>query len=480
MLLLQTLNKQMENQKLMDMLAKMSLEELVGAVTDYAEVDKSFAETFTNLVEDKLKHGDEKEARKRVRDSFGQTFSSGRRYGRYDYTDWSDIMEECSGFFEKAEQALALGNLSCAIAYPLQWLRCFSDDFTEDAFSYDEEGTDFSYACERAMDIIEKVITNPLADAGFKKKVSDELSGLAKRAKMFDDYGFANLKAFAKRIQAMTLTDEKALATIEGLIEDHEYNVPLSSLLIQKYNILVSMGKEEEAIAFLEDNVQEGDVCQYLVDVLLGKKDYERTLKVLEEAINVKNVMGDGYYKGYWLRKKIEIYELLKRPDDVATTYRRLFIISRGDFDCYEALKKLIAPSEWKSYLETLMDETPFYSFIFDGKNKKAEILLAEQDYRQLFEYLRTVDDFYKTDLYGLYAHELPMEMQKSLIPYYVEAIRKKAVSAKNRNQYSMIRCHICDLKKLDGSGQTVADFVEELRGQYRRRTAFMSELKKI
>lgn len=325
----------MKTKDLKEALQKMSYNELVDSLMEYAQKDKSFAKAFYQLVEDKLKTGGEEDAREEVDNSFSQMRPMGGRYDRYDDTDWYAIMEDSDELFQKAKQALEMGNLRRAVAYPLQWLNDFSEEFTEAAFDYDNEGVKFGWACEEAMEIIEKVMLHPQADTDFKEEVSDELSMIAKKAKVFDDYCFVNLKSFASRMAAMTQSPEKALSTVEALIEKNEFGVKLSDLIIQKGAILMAMGKQEEALRFWENNICEEDVCSHLVNYLIAQKEYDQALKVLEKAIR----QGERYESWQWLRKEIEIYETLGQKEQLIATHRRLFIEHGGEFKSYEALK---------------------------------------------------------------------------------------------------------------------------------------------
>lgn len=288
----------MKTKDLKEVLQKMSYNELVDTLMEYAKKEKTFAKAFYQLVENKLKAGGEEDAREEVDNSFSQTRPMGGRYDRYDDTDWYAIMEDCNELFQKAKQALGMGNLRRAVAYPLQWLNDFSEEFTEAAFGYDDEGVKFGWACEEAMEIIEKVMIHPQADADFKEEVSDELSMIAEEAEVFDDYGFVNLKSFASRMEAMIQSPEKALSTVEALIEKNEYGVKLSDLIIQKGTILMAMGKQEEALRFWKNNVCEEEVCSHLVNYLINQKDYEQALTVLEKAIR----QGERYESWQWLR----------------------------------------------------------------------------------------------------------------------------------------------------------------------------------
>lgn len=467
----------MKTKDLKETIQKLSYNELVDSLIEYAKTDKSFGKAFYQLIEDKQKAGGEEEAREEVDHSFGQMRPMGGRYDRYDDTDWYAIMEDSKELFQKARQALDMGNLRRAVAYPLQWLNDFSEEFTEAAFGYDDEGVAFGWACKEAIEIIEKVMLHPQADADFKEEVSDELDMIAEDAEVFDDYGFVNLKSFAQRMQAMTQSPEKALATVDALIEKNEYGVNLSDLIIQKGTILLLMDKQEEALRFWENNICEEEVCSHLVNFLIGQKSYDQSLKVLEKAIR----QGERYESWQWLKKEINIYETLGQTDQIMATHRRLFIARGGDFKSYEALKSLIPAEKWKEYLAAMMEETDFSDGCWrcDG-NTKANILLVEKDIDGLFDYLMQMEGHDLFELYEQYAPKLPSDKQVLLIPNYLKEIRQEASEAKKRVHYSLVRYHISHLKELNGAEDAVSNLLSELRELYHRRPAFIDELKKL
>lgn len=128
-----------------------------------------------------------------------------------------------------------------------------------------------------------------------------------------------------------------------------------------------------------------------------------------------------------------------------------------------------------------MMGETDFSDgyWSYDG-NTKANILLAEQDLDGLFEYLIQVEGHSILGLYEQYAKKLPSDKQAKLIPNYLKEILQEASEAKKRDHYSMVRYHIRNLKELDGADEAVSNLLSELRELYRRRPAFMDELRKL
>lgn len=463
--------------KLQELISQLNGEQLSEYLVEYSKKDKAFAKAFADFLNSKLMADYDFEIRQEVEDLFTLERPSGGRYSLYNDTDWYGIMHGVNDLFDKAHRALEKGLIHKAAGMALQWLSSFADNFTEGAFSYDDEGIAFGDACEEAGDIIDKAVNHPNADDDFKEDVADELSDIADHGDAMRDYCFYDIDSLSERINAMTETPERALATVEKMLNKGGYKSPVEQLIIQKYNLLMSMGRKDEALIFIKENISKEKVCDYIVDKYVKAKDYDMAIELLELAI--KN--GEDYNGWQRMRKEIEIYKKQKREEDVTKTYRRLFISCHGDIDCYHELKKRIPASEWKGYLTQLMSETPFLD-PWSSNDDKAEILIAEGDFKALHDYLLSMKSgsYSQLEVLAAYANKLPEDLQPDVANFYGDVIRKEATNANKKDDYSRIRWNIERLRELHHTESLVSDIVAEFRNLYRRRPSFMRELDKI
>lgn len=463
--------------KLQELISQLNGEQLSEYLVEYSKKDKAFAKAFADFLNSKLMADYDFEIRQEVEDLFTLERPSGGRYSLYNDTDWYGIMHGVNYLFDKAHRALEKGLIHKAAGMALQWLSSFADNFTEGAFSYDDEGIAFGDACEEAGDIIDKAVNHPNADDDFKEDVADELSDIADHGDAMRDYCFYDIDSLSERINAMTETPERALATVEKMLNKGGYKSPVEQLIIQKYNLLMSMGRKDEALIFIKENISKEKVCDYIVDKYVKAKDYDMAIELLELAI--KN--GEDYNGWQWMRKEIEIYKKQKREEDVTKTYRRLFISCHGDIDCYHELKKRIPASEWKGYLTQLMSETPFLD-PWSSNDDKAEILIAEGDFKALHDYLLSMKSgsYSQLEVLAAYANKLPEDLQPDVANFYGDVIRKEATNANKKDDYSRIRWNIERLRELHHTESLVSYIVAEFRNLYRRRPSFMRELDKI
>lgn len=234
--------------KLQELISQLNGEQLSEYLVEYSKKDKAFAKAFADFLNSKLMADYDFEIRQEVEDLFTLERPSGGRYSLYNDTDWYGIMHGVNDLFDKAHRALEKGLIHKAAGMALQWLSSFADNFTEGAFSYDDEGIAFGDACEEAGDIIDKAVNHPNADDDFKEDVADELSDIADHGDAMRDYCFYDIDSLSERINAMTETPERALATVEKMLNKGGYKSPVEQLIIQKYNLLMSMGRKDEAL----------------------------------------------------------------------------------------------------------------------------------------------------------------------------------------------------------------------------------------
>ena len=392
--------------------------------------------------------------------------------------DIYNLINESDLFLDLAKEDLSIGDIDSAATYVLQWLKLFSENFSESDFIYDSQGLNFKFACTEAANILKEAFSHPVSDITFKQKIVSKLINIDKSTTVFSDYGFFDMHTFTLRINALSLNPKDALNNIERIIKEAENlsNIDLGNLIIDKYDILISLNMDKEAMQTIELNLDNVIVCNYILDTLIKNKDYDISLNILDKAIE----MGDGFHIYKWLLKKIEIYELLDMKQKVIDTYRKLFIVSNGEIEYYESLKARIPENEWKLFLSKLLNETSFSDYCFCEENNKAEIFIYENDYQSLYHYLLGVDKHNRANLYDSYAKLLREDMQSEIIPLYVESIYYLAQKASKRSMYSAVKYHIKKLQELNNSIQAVTELVSELLVLYRRRPTFIAELKEI
>lgn len=176
-----------------------------------------------------------------------------RRYD--DDTDWYGIMGGINDLFDRAYEALGKGQIRKASGVALAWLDGLAGSFSASARSYDSELISYTIACETAADIIERAMNRPEADDDFRKNVADELAETAACGRKLKSACIYDLRILAKRMRAMTVAPERGLAMIEKMLAEGGFHCPADRLIIQKYQLLMKMGENEEALSFIKSSI---------------------------------------------------------------------------------------------------------------------------------------------------------------------------------------------------------------------------------
>lgn len=168
---------------------------------------------------------------------------------------------------------------------------------------------EFSLAQEH-LDILKEATTREIANDAM------DLSLLIQDHLVFDTTGIA-LKEFAKiDLMIFQHQDQEALQALQKMTRDYPNDELIDEVLWTKANLLLKVGKTEEALKDLEKIVAE------FSDGILGDDAYFLTGKIYEEILQDKE-------------KAMNIYKdhLVKYPGSIYTAEaRKRFRILRGDF----------------------------------------------------------------------------------------------------------------------------------------------------
>lgn len=461
--------------KFEDTISGLSSTQLEDYIIGYARKDRSFAGKFAEYVKSRLLDDDDTGVRREVAGLFFLECPI-RRYD--DDIDWYGIMGGINDLFDRAYEALGKGQIRKASGVALAWLDGLAGSFSASARSYDSELISYTIACETAADIIERAMNRPEADDDFRKNVADELAETAACGRKLKSACIYDLRILAKRMRAMTVAPERGLAMIEKMLAEGGFHCPADRLIIQKYQLLMKMGENEEALSFIKSSIGEEKVCDFIVSRYESSGDYDMAVSLLELAIEAASRDPyRSYLKRKLMQREVDIFIKAGRNDDVLRACRRMFVSCKGDSGCYEELKRRIPEALWKSYLAELLEDTAFS----EPSSTKAEILLAEGDFTALSGYLLGISDPYsQLEMMDEFAWRLPAALQQDIAEKYCGLIRQDASEAKNEKAYWAVHNHLSHLLDLHDSKALADSLAEEFRNAYRRRRAFVRILSDI
>lgn len=340
--------------------------------------------------------------------------------------DWAGILSDGEMFAAKSKALLRSDKPMEAASMALQWLYCFGEMFDEEAFVYDDEGYNTSCTCKDCCTVVEDAMRHKYTTDDFRHEAVDMANKIAGQS-TWDDYCFIDEKSFAKRVAMCIQSPEEELQSLDEQIikerNNSRYTNQVTQLALRRYELLMQLGKDDEAESKILEDISYREVCHYRVGKYIEAKDYINALKTLDLAIACLPKEWSDYDREQYLKEKLDIYKTIGNDKSILDTYRQLFIVSNGNLNYYHALKALVPKDDWKDYLHKLMEEANTdNTFAFD-KNNKAEILIEEGELKALADYLCEVAFFQMREAYAKYAKYVPQEYIEPVKAHYEECV---------------------------------------------------------
>lgn len=183
-------------------------------------------------------------------------------------------------------------------------------------------------------------------------------------------------------------TDEKSLKTklkfIDKYLEQNDYSNDIFSMGRFEFQQFVNARvktmellkfPESEIIDFLEQYSIISDICFILVDYCINQKNYEKAENLLYSLID-----NNQNYLGIVLEAKNKLYELYKttnKKEKLQKILRSIFLSMRTfNIEKYNEYKSYFSNDEWKTEIESLLQESSRFEF---------EILYEEKMYDDLY-----------------------------------------------------------------------------------------------
>lgn len=458
------------------LLSLVQPQELTKFVYEYASQNKDFREKLLKYIATKKLSGSANVYTEEVHKAFNITVHARKsRYRDYfDEYDWNAIFDKVESLLVKADLLLASGNLSASLAIALQILRSIGENYDDDLLYCDDISVpDF---CERAGDLIMKVLQHPSASPELKKYIVEELHGIS-RISIFQNYDICDVDDLLMQANLLTKSPEDTLKLLDDVLKERKDTYDLYEWVLRKVEFLLELNKQKEADATIRQYLYLPQIRKREVEKLISAHQYDKAILLIDEGIELARSKEHPGTMSEWLELKLQIHEKEKNTSAVIAIYRQLFIFSRGSMDYYHKLKKLISAAEWKDFLHKMMQETNFSGSSFS--NVKADIYVAEKDNDNLFMLLSSAG-YDQLDMLMQYAIHLKETHSEPLLVMFTSLLRDYAEQNMGRDHYQFIAQALYCMQRLKGGDKFVRDLVSEFRVKYKRRSAMMEELAKF
>jgi len=291
----------------------------------------------------------------------------------------------------------------------------------------------------------------------------------------FDDWGtdliscaipLCRNKTVRKKMETY-LTSPPASGNVSDFsyVYDKRYK---QSLLL---DIIEAFDGEAAADDYITRNLDNPDIRKRAIEVALERKQFKKAIQLCEIGENEnKNHSGlAGEFKHYRFKAYVGERDV-ERQKELAKEF-----LLNGDFGYYDKLKALYSKDDWLKVLEEVLlkvKHSTHHSY-YDGEGIYVKIVIAEGLNERLLEFCEenvSTITRYLSILLPLF----PDEADK----IFTNHIYRSAKKASSRPQYMDV-CRIILLYEKSFS-KKATDIKNDLTELYKRRPAFMDELKRI
>ena len=441
-----------------DLMARISLlteKQLREFVGKYAQKDAVFKEELLKHVMSRQLSGTTETYRREVRK----------------YICYADIY----GILDKGILLLEAGRIEEAVAIALQTFESFADEYEYDDYA-DNDNIDPD-VCERAGDLIRRIVDDSRTASELKRRIVVELDSLSGKD-VYAQFDMFDMDGLVADVSQNILSKEDILAMIDiHLRTEPEYR--LADWVQRKVHVLAGMGRTDEAAEVVDGYLYLPEIRREEVDKAVEAGNYERALAMLDEGIDLAEKNGHYGTRNSWMERKREVFEAQGRVDDVVEITREMFLDSPKMED-YRRLRSLIKAEKWPEYLDSLIDKAKLVDYSSYLSCSRAEIFKEEKEYGRLIALIAKLRPEDRLNALIAYSSVLQAGYSAQLLDMFTPLIKDYAERNVNVKAYPYVVQVLRQMRKLDGGAEVVSGLVSLFRSKYARRSRMMRELDRL
>ena len=401
-------------------------------------------------------------------------------------TDWSNVYNDLIKPWSENADSLSTEKLYdlCDVIVKEVGMQVTDEDFYGD----DWYGDDFSGSIQDIMDVLGNIVGLLMIREDVSHDILNSLEKLIKAAKkkdVIDDYIGSPYDFILELIALRRDNDEVTYGIYDALI-DENLGDEAGAWVCRKIDFIRSMGLEDEAHKYMEDEIEYPDVCLKYYNELLTAGNWQEAIILLDKAQIIKD-NGSYFYSPRtpnWLELKQQLLVEHGTLEECIENLKRLFHNSNNDKEkYYRQLKELVDADKWNEFYHNLLSNVTGYNVI----DEIAPFLIEEGELDWLFRLVsestaKTPTDYrtplkYAEALCRTHFEEMQAILIRTVRAYAADRFppKKKVKSSK----YSYFRADLESLSEL-GYSKTQKEIVEFLLQEYRFRPSLTKELKSI
>lgn len=441
-----------------DLMARISLlteRQLRDFVAKYAQKDAVFKDELLKSVVSRQLSGTVETYRREVRK----------------YICYADIY----GILDKGILLLEAGRIEEAVAIALQTFESFAGEYEYDDYA-DNDNIDPD-VCERAGDLIRRIVDDSRTASELKRRIVVELDSLSGKD-VYAQFDMFDMDGLVADVSQNILSKEDILAMIDiHLRTEPEYR--LADWVQRKVHVLAGMGRTDEASDVVDRYLYLPEIRREEVDKAVEAGNYERALAMLDEGIDLAEKNGHYGTRNSWMERKREVFEAQGRVDDVVEITREMFLDSPKMED-YRRLRSLIKAEKWPEYLDSLIGRARLVDYSYYTSCSRAEIFREEKEYGRLLALIAKLRPEDRLHALMTYSSVLQAGYSAQLLDMFTPLIKDYAERNVNVKAYPYVVQVLRQMRKFNGGEEVVSELVSLFRSKYARRSRMMQELDRL
>lgn len=247
-----------------------------------------------------------------------------------------------------------------------------------------------------------------------------------------------------------------------------------------KLNLLAVRGEPEEVFLFGEKHYKEyPEMAVPLAEFYMKQRLKDNAIAIAEKAIEIIQGNKKDFYYGFSLSDSLKkLRGFLDKHYSLDADYPKIienlmaFLMLDKDIAYYKKLREIIKTEQEKvaviERLEKLLDRD--YELLF-------KIYSIEDDYEKM---MRLAVKSVEFDVFHLIVKKIRNKYPNECFELYKKKINKFAEDVKNREAYRQTAYWLKLMKEIPEMQDKFKSYIELLREKYRRRPAFIEEIKGI
>lgn len=249
----------------------------------------------------------------------------------------------------------------------------------------------------------------------------------------------------------------------------HNYYEARKLVALQLF-ILEKLNKKKEIYYVLENNWEKDeDFCLTYVSMLKKDGHTQKAVRISEEGINLFPDHLTGKLRNF-LNRHYKKYD----PEKYKLNLKNLFYQEKN-WKHYDTLKKIVSKEDWVEIFNEIIKH--FTKAEYHNSYMIIDIYLREEMFEKA---LRAVINTNSLDVLNSYHGVLSDKYPEQYHNAYQELILQDAERSMGRSHYRKIAAYLKRMKSIKGFKSEFEDFIKLIREKYRKRPAFLDEIKKF